>query len=104
MADDWKREEDDPEWSLNVSTFIRAALESFDGDPDANRLDGLSIRCRTSVCRLDLQGDLDTLGKLFTSSREQQLHATHHIGRSDGGAVTVEAYLGRELADPGDAQ
>ena len=72
-------------------------LETFDDDSGADRLDALSVCCRTSAC--PIEGELGLLAKLLHSSQEQQLHVTYRTRASDGGPV-VEAYVGRELAEP----
>lgn len=100
MAWDWERERDDPEWSLNFQTIIGAILETADDDSGAMRLQGLSVRCRASACRVDLNGELGPMVQLFNSCQQLQLHVTHHpIPNGDGGAF-VEAYVGRELGEP----
>ncbi|HTB77529.1 MAG TPA: hypothetical protein VK762_30000 [Polyangiaceae bacterium] len=97
MADDWAREPDNPEWTSNVRTFIGAMIDTF-GDGQAAWPHSLDVRCRTSVCRIDTDGqDPETLRQLVESSREQQAHVVFrpHEGDADFG---FEAYLGKDRA------
>jgi hypothetical protein len=101
MSQDWGRERDDPDWSTNTSTFIQAMLETMEVDAEDRHLDGLSVRCRTSVCRVDARGELVTLSQLLDSSRDQQDHVTFEVHQGDGDSgMIVEAYVARELAEP----
>jgi hypothetical protein len=96
MAETWEKESDDPEWSLNVKTFIAAMSETLEGPPDAQGIEAQSVRCRQSVCRVDLEApDTLTLARLLVSSRAQQPHVTYQQYADDAGA-RVEAYLGRD--------
>jgi len=91
MADDWAREPDNPEWTSNVRTFIGAMIDTF-GDGQAAWPHSLDVRCRTSVCRIDTDGqDPETLRQLVESSREQQAHVVfrpHEATRTSGSRRT----------------
>jgi hypothetical protein len=104
MGDAWLKETDDPEWSLNVKTFVGAMIETLDERADAQSLEGLSVRCRHTVCRLDVEtADVMTFAKVERLSRQQQSHVTYNLSRSDAG-TQIEAYLGRERGAPTDEQ
>ena len=107
MAQDWEREADDPDWSLNVRTFIGAILDTVDHGADAQDDHGLgpiAVRCRVSACRIDLDAeDAHLLRDLFESSREQQSHLTYEMSGGDA-ALQVEAYLSRQRGEPGDTE
>jgi hypothetical protein len=102
MSEAWERETDDAEWSLNIKTFIAAIIETV-GDPsDARSVDMFSVRCRQSACRIDAEAiDIETVRKVFESSREQQAHVTYQVHSSEAGRA-FEAYLGRQPGEPGD--
>jgi hypothetical protein len=102
MEGAWRREADDPERSLNAKTFVGALIETLDEGADAQAHDGLSVRCKQTVCRLDGDpSELMTLAALLGESRQEQYHVTYNLSTSDAGDQ-VEAYLGRERADPSD--
>jgi hypothetical protein len=104
MGNAWEREAEDPEWSLNVKTFVGAMIETLDERADAQSPYDLSVRCRQTVCRLDVEtADFMTLGRVLESSRPQQPHVTYHLSSSDAG-TQVEAYLGRDRGFPIDEQ
>jgi hypothetical protein len=97
MADDWEREPDDPERTLNIRTFIGAMVDTF-GDAQGTWPASLEVRCRTSVCRIDTDGqDIETLRKLVASARDQQANVQF---RMHEGRPGFEAYVGKEPAPP----
>jgi hypothetical protein len=101
MGEAWLKETDDPEWSLNVKTFVGAMFETV-ARADAQSLDGVSVRCRQTVCRLDVEtAEVGTLAEVLESSRQQQRHVTYSMSNSDAGS-RIEAYVGRDRGAPTD--
>ena len=102
MGDSWRKEADNPEWSLNAKTFIGAMIETMNdtadatGPADAQELGGLSVRCRQTVCRLDGESpEILILAKLLGESQQEQYHVAYQLSAGEAGEQ-VEAYLGRE--------
>ena len=100
MARDWAGEADDPEWTLNVRTFVHAMIETMHVTDSNQGSDLLSIRCRQSVCRLDSDGsDIARLRELLRSAREQGAYVKIRLNNA-ANSPRIEAYLGKERVSP----
>jgi hypothetical protein len=100
MAQAWAGEADDPEWTLNVRTFVGAIIDTMAEGGAGHSPESLSIRCRQSVCRIDSDGrDVAMLRELSQSAREEQLHVQVRLNNSNSPANPgVEVYVGRDHA------
>jgi hypothetical protein len=101
MAHDWEHEAEDADRTVNVRTFIGALIDTVDdGALPATWPASLTVRCHTSVCRLDFGAqDMPTLSKIREESRQIHVQVRPHDADVDGG-IWFEAYLGNEPEAP----
>lgn len=86
----WEREADDAAWTRHQEAAAQALLDLFELPAESL----LDVRCRTSVCRLEV--DADQLGRLATLGehlKQEQYPVTFSLP-NEGGAVV--AFVARE--------
>jgi hypothetical protein len=104
MASDWAREPDNDDLTVNTRTFIAALIDTTGDDAHAGAWpESLSVRCHTSVCRLDFgRQDVATLAQVRAGSPGAHLQMQAHNDDADGG-TSFEAYLGKDPEAPAES-